>query len=246
MSSRIISLNYNPLISSCYQKWRTPLNLFVASTRYGLSRLFPQTSGENHVDGGRILSSSKRNCSFPALEKSSSPNRNCYVITQSKLQYTYEIGEYEKTCHFFKSYHLLSSKNFSRLHINKSVKAIFNIRAWPKEIQKISQIIYLSIYLSICLSISIYRSVYLSIYLSIYLSVYLPIYLMVIVYISGDEPSTAHRVLKSHRNKMRLTYVWAGTQWALPNGYRHNGFVTTCALRHIIMDVMCNEHLHCL
>ena len=160
----------------------------------------------------------------------------------------------KNTCHFFKSYHLFCSKNFFRLHFNKSVKPIFNIRAWPEEIRQISQIIYLSIYLPIYLSIylsiylylCIYLSIYLFIYESIYLSIYLHIYLMIITYISGDKPSTAHRVLKSYRNKMGLTYAWARTQCALPNGYRHNGFVTTYSLEHIMMDVMCNEHLHCL
>ena len=54
----------------------------------------------------------------------------------------------------------------------------------------------------------------------------------------------AHKVFKSHRNKMGLTRVVKKTMCP-PPGYRHNGFVTTHALGHIMMDVMYTEHPRC-
>ena len=43
-----------------------------------------------------------------------------------------------------------------------------------------------------------------------------------------------HRVLKSHRSKMSVIYIYVIMKTMCPPGYHHNGFVATHALEHMM------------
>ena len=44
-------------------------------------------------------------------------------------------------------------------------------------------------------------------YIYIYICVYVCMYVCMYIYVSGHKWSTRHRVLKSHRSKMSITYM---------------------------------------
>ena len=43
-----------------------------------------------------------------------------------------------------------------------------------------------------------------------------------------------HRLLKSHRSKMSVIYIYAIMKTMCPPGYHHNGLVATHALGHMM------------
>ena len=43
-----------------------------------------------------------------------------------------------------------------------------------------------------------------------------------------------HRVLKSHRSKMSVIYIYVIMKTMCPPGYHHNGFVATHVLEHMM------------
>ena len=51
---------------------------------------------------------------------------------------------------------------------------------------------------------------------------------------SGHKWSTTHRVLKSHKSKMSVIYIYAIMKTMCPPGYHHNSFLATHAPGHMM------------
>ena len=77
--------------------------------------------------------------------------------------------------------------------------------------------------------------------------IYIYIHIYNTIYISGQKSSTTHRVLKSHRIKMGVTYgnICLIVKTMCSPGYPHNGFLETHALGHM-MYMMYIELSHCI